>query len=111
MGMLAGKRIDEFKEVGISLGIFGIIAPLVNGVLGAFLAVLIGLSPGSATLFAVLAASASYIAAPAAVRLALPSANPSYYITMSLAITFPFNIVFGIPVYFSISEFLITILR
>lgn len=106
MGMLAGKRIDEFREVGISLGLFGILMPIFNGILGAILATLIGLTVGSVTLFAVLTASASYIVAPAAVRLALPSANPSYYITMSLAITFPFNIVFGIPLYYSIAGFL-----
>jgi hypothetical protein len=106
MGLLAGKRIDEFKEVGISLGLFGILMPIFNGILGAVLASSIGLSVGSTTLFAVLTASASYIAAPAAVRLALPTANPSYYITMSLAITFPFNIVFGIPLYYSIANFL-----
>lgn len=106
MGLLAGRRIDEFKEVGVSLGLFGILMPIFNGILGVTLAAAIGLSIGSATLFAVLTASASYIAAPAAVRLALPYANPSYYITMSLAITFPFNIVFGIPLYYSIAEIL-----
>ncbi len=111
MGLLAGRRIGEFKLVGLKLGFFALLVPLVNGALGGALAILLGLQIGNATLFAVLAASASYIAAPAAVRLALPDANPSYYITMSLAITFPFNIIFGIPIYHSFCEFLFNFLR
>jgi hypothetical protein len=106
MGMLAGNRISEFKSVGIKLGLFALVMPVANGFIGILLATMLGFSAGSAALFGVLSASASYIAAPAAVRLALPSANPSYYITMSLAITFPFNIVFGIPIYYSISQIL-----
>jgi uncharacterized protein len=106
MGMLAGTRIGEFKRVGIKLALFAIVMPLISGAFGAVGATLIGLNIGSATLFAVLSASASYIAAPAAIRIALPKANPAYYITMSLAITFPFNIIFGIPLFYSLSEFL-----
>lgn len=105
MGMLAGTRISEFKRVGILLGAFGIFMPILGGIIGSFAATLLGLGIGASTLFGVLTASASYIAAPAAVRMALPKANPAYYITMSLAITFPFNIIFGIPVYFYLSKF------
>ncbi len=104
MGMLAGKRIGEFKEVGLVLFFFAIIMPVVNAIIAIILASSLGLSEGDRVLFAVLSASASYIAAPAAVRMAIPEANPSYYITMSLAITFPFNIIFGIPFYFYISQ-------
>jgi uncharacterized protein len=111
MGLLAGRRIGEFKKVGISLGIFALVMPVISGIIGSFLGTLIGLGIGSATLFAVLNASASYIAAPAAVRMALPKANPSFYITMSLAITFPFNIIFGIPLYYFFSEFFNNILK
>lgn len=106
MGILAGKRIGEFKEVGIPLFLFAIIMPIINGTIAVFLSSMSGLSEGDQVLFAVLSASASYIAAPAAVRLAIPEANPSYYITMSLAITFPFNIIFGIPLYIHIANFL-----
>ncbi|MEM9227694.1 MAG: sodium-dependent bicarbonate transport family permease, partial [Verrucomicrobiota bacterium] len=70
---------------------------------GLLLAAAIGLSQGGAVMFSVLAASASYIAAPAAVRVSLPEANPGYYVTASLGITFPFNLVLGIPLYFYLS--------
>ena len=63
-----------------------------------------GLSPGGATLLGVLAASASYIAAPAAIRMSLPAANPTFYLTASLAITFPFNIALGVPIYFAVAS-------
>ncbi|MEW6652867.1 MAG: sodium-dependent bicarbonate transport family permease [Bacteroidota bacterium] len=106
MGMIAGKRIEEFKTVGLKLGIVAILFPIINGIIGVLLASFIGLNLGTTTLFGVLAASSSYIAAPAAVRLALPKANPIYYITMSLAITFPFNIILGIPLYYSLSSML-----
>ncbi len=106
MGMIAGKRIEEFTKVGLKLGLFALLFPIVNGIIGSSIAVMFGIGLGSATLFGVLAASSSYIAAPAAVRLALPEANPSYYITMSLAITFPFNIILGIPLYYSLTSML-----
>lgn len=99
MGLLAGSRFGEFKAVGAKLVAFAIIFPIINGLLGAALSGMLGLSAGNGALFGVLAASSSYIAAPAAVRMVLPTANPSYYITMSLAVTFPFNILFGIPLY------------
>ena len=77
--------------------IFAIVMPVVHGVLGAALGTAAGLSNGGATILGMLAASASYIAAPAAVRIALPEANPSLYLTAVLAVTFPFNLAIGIP--------------
>jgi hypothetical protein len=79
---------------------FGIGMPILHGLLGVLTGGAVGLSQGGTTLFGVLAASASYIAAPAAMRISLPEANPSLYLTASLGITFPFNIALGIPLYF-----------
>ncbi len=102
MGMIAGKRISEFRAVGLFLFLFAVIMPVISALVTIVLTGLFGFSTGDSLLFTVLAASASYIAAPAAVRIALPQANPAYYITMSLAITFPFNIILGIPFYYFI---------
>ena len=106
MGLVAGRRLGDLKKAGPFLIAFGIVMPLVNGFIGAAAGVAAGLSVGGATLMATLAASASYIAAPAAVRIALPEANPSLYLTSSLAITFPFNITVGIVVYYFYSDWL-----
>ncbi len=100
MGVVAGRRLEDLRKVGPFLLAFGIIMPLGHGVLGVWLGQLVGLQLGGATLLGVLAASASYIAAPAAIRMSLPSANPTLYLTSALAITFPFNIALGIPIYF-----------
>ncbi|MHB1653016.1 MAG: sodium-dependent bicarbonate transport family permease [Desulfitobacteriaceae bacterium] len=104
MGLTAARRLDEFLRLGKFLTGFAIIMPLVGGSLGLLTSRLIGLSIGDATLLAVLAASASYIAAPAAVRLALPRANPSLSITLVLGVTFPFNILIGIPLYYTLAR-------
>ncbi len=104
MGVTAGRRLGELARMGRFLIGFGVAMPVVAGTLGALVARTVGLSAGGATLFAVLAASASYIAAPAAVRLALPHARPSLAITLSLGITFPFNILLGIPLYFALAH-------
>lgn len=104
MGLVAGRRLGELRKVGPFLLGFGLVAPVVHGCIGAWVGQLIGLSLGGTTLFAVLAASSSYIAAPAAMRLALPDANPTLYLTASLAITFPFNLTFGIPLYYAIAQ-------
>lgn len=106
MGMIAGQRINEFKKVGLFLGMFAIVMPIISALGTVLLCGMFQFSVGDTLLFSVLAASSSYIAAPAAVRIALPQANPAYYITMSLAITFPFNIMFGIPLYYSIINYL-----
>ncbi len=103
-GIVAGKKLFDVWKSGIFLFSFSILIPLFHGTLGILLAKLIGLSSGGAVVFGTLAASASYIAAPSAVRIALPEANPSYYLTMALAITFPFNVTVGIPIYYQISS-------
>ena len=104
MGMVAGRRLEDLKKVGPFLLGFGVLVPLVNGALGVYLGKLVGLELGGATLLGVLSASASYIAAPAAIRISLPEANPTFYLTASLAITFPFNITLGIPIYLEIAR-------
>lgn len=103
-GLVAGRKLSDLKKGGIFLIGFGILFPILHAVLGIFLGHLAGLSLGGATILGVLAASASYIAAPAACRVALPEANPSYYLTAALAITFPFNIMFGLPLYHEIAK-------
>ena len=104
MGLVAGRRLGDLKKVGPFLLGFGIIVPLINGALGVCLGKLTSLELGGATLLGVLAASASYIAAPAAIRMSLPDANPTLYLTSSLAVTFPFNITLGIPIYLEIAR-------
>lgn len=99
MGMVAARRFGDLRQVGLKLVVFAILVPLVNGFLGAGVGAWVGLSEGGTTLMAVLAASASYIAAPAAMRLSLPEANPTLYLTAALAVTFPFNITLGLPLY------------
>lgn len=106
MGIIAAARITDLKKVGFALISLGILIPILHGAVGVAFGVWSGLSVGAAAVLGTMAASASYIAAPPAVRLTLPEANPTYYLTASLAITFPFNLVFGIPLYFKISEIL-----
>ena len=106
LGLVTGGRLSDLRKVGPGLALFGVAMPLLHGFLGVWLGRHAGLGIGGATVLGSLAASASYIAAPAAVRLALPEANPAYYLTSSLAITFPFNIIVGIPVYFHLAQVL-----
>ncbi len=104
MGVVAGARLGDLKKVGPFLLAFGVLWPIVHGCLGAWLGVMAGLSVGGATVLGAMAASASYIAAPPAVRITLPDANPTLYLTSALAITFPFNILFGITIYFRAAQ-------
>ncbi len=104
MGIVAGDRLGDLKKVGPFLLAFGVIMPLIHGAIGVVLGEWAGLSPSGAAVLGTMAASASYIAAPPAVRLTLPEANPTYSLTAALAITFPFNILAGIPVYYSIAQ-------
>lgn len=104
MGLVASRRLAETRVLTRRLVAFGLYMPLIGAAFGLACAALAGLSPGGATLLMVLSASASYIAAPAAMRLAIPKANPAIYITMSLAVTFPFNIIVGIPVYSAVAQ-------
>lgn len=100
MGLVAGRGLREQRgSLGAGAVSFGLLMPLVGASLGLAAALAIGLSPGGAALLTTLAASASYIAVPAAMRVALPEANPSVYLTLSLGVTFPFNLTLGIPLY------------
>lgn len=99
MGLIAAKRIRDLQKTGFFLIAFAIFIPILNAAIGTSIAYAIHMPKGDALLFAVLCASASYIAVPAAMRMSVPQANPSLYISTALAVTFPFNIVFGIPLY------------
>jgi hypothetical protein len=101
LGLLAARRWRVLRVVGWGLPIFGIVVPLLNAALALVLARLVHLAPGNAFLLMVLGASASYIAAPAALRHAIPKASSGLYVPMALAITFPFNIVFGLALYWA----------
>ena len=106
MGMLAADRMGDLRRVGPFLLAFGTLVPLVHGALGVLLGHLAGLSVGGATVLGAMAASASYIAAPSAVRATLPEANPTFSLALALGITFPFNVVIGIPLYWHFASFL-----
>lgn len=106
MGLAAGARLGDLKSTGLFLLGFGMVMPVIHGGLGVALGHWAGLSIGGATVLGAMAASASYIAAPPAVRMTLPEANPTLYLTAALAITFPFNIVLGIPLYFQMASVL-----
>jgi hypothetical protein len=97
MGLVSGERLRDLLKVGPFLVAFGVLMPLFHGFLGAWMGKMAGMNLGGCTVLAAIVSSASYIAAPPAVRLTLPEANPTYSITAALAITFPFNIAFGIP--------------
>ena len=99
MGLIAAAQLPTLRRHGLFIAAFGIVVPLLFAVVGAGLARMLGLSTGGTTVLATLAASASYIAAPAAIRTAVPEANPALSLTAALAVTFPFNIVVGIPLY------------
>jgi len=104
MGVLAAERLRDIRSAGIQVLVLGIAIPIINGIFGAVVGSAVGLSTGGIAVLATLAASASYIAAPAAVRIALPHASPGLYVTASLGVTFPFNLVLGIPLYIAIAE-------
>jgi hypothetical protein len=106
MGIVAGRRLPDVKKAGVGLVAFSLGFPLLAGTLGVFVGEITGLSLGGSVVLGVLTASASYIAAPAAVRLALPEASPGVYLTASLGITFPFNLIFGIPIMFALGNLL-----
>jgi hypothetical protein len=104
MGLVAGGRLADLRRAGPFLIAFGLVVPLLFACVGAVVARLVGLSDGGTALLATMAASASYIAAPTAMRIAVPEANPALSIGASLAITFPFNITLGIPLYLRLAE-------
>jgi hypothetical protein len=100
MGLIVAKQTKELRSRGLFIVIFGVCMPLVSAALGMACGLALNLSVGGTTLLATLAASASYIAVPAAMRLALPEANPGLSLGAVLGVTFPFNILIGIPIYY-----------
>lgn len=108
MGLMAAKNMGEIKGKSPWLIAYAILGPIVHAAVALALASALGLAPGNAGLLMVLAASASYIAVPAVLRYAIPEANPSLYFGMSLGLTFPFNIVLGIPLYMGVAHRLLS---
>lgn len=104
MGITSGKKLKSFVDKGWYALLFAIIVPVINGCAVAYISSTFTDSVGNRFLFAILAASASYIAVPAAMRMAVPKANPSLYLPMALAITFPFNITLGMPLYLCVIQ-------
>lgn len=104
MGMVAARRFGDLRKAGVLLVAFGLVAPVLGASVGILTSYLIGLNPGDALLLTILAASASYIAVPAALRMAIPAANPGVFVPLALGITFPFNVVIGLPVYLDVIE-------
>tara|TARA_Y100000768_G_scaffold84570_1_gene60428 strand:+ start:639 stop:1577 length:939 start_codon:yes stop_codon:yes gene_type:complete len=107
MGTRVAKRIGELKGRSKNLILFALVTPIISSAFALIASVYFSLSPGNATLLMVLAASASYIAVPAVVKDAIPNANPAIYLGLSLGITFPFNIIFGIPIYNELAKYFI----
>jgi uncharacterized protein len=107
MGLIAIRRLRETRALNVRLVALGIVFPVVNGVIALLISSLFGMPVASAATLAILAASASYIAVPAAMRLALPQADPGLSLAMSLAVTFPFNILIGIPLYTIIAKMVV----
>ncbi len=104
LGLVAGARLGELRRYGFGLVAFALLAPMGLALLGALGGKLVGLSVGGVAIMAALAASASYIAAPTAMRIAVPQANAALSITAALGITFPFNVVIGIPLYLKLAQ-------
>jgi hypothetical protein len=107
MGLLVARQLRQVRDVGPFLIAVALVTPLVGATLALGISTLLGFSVGDATLLAVLAASGSYIVVPAVLRSAIPEARPSRYFTMSLAVTFPFNIIVGIPLYYFAAQLLL----
>ena len=106
MGLLAARRLTQTKALNARLASLAVVLPLVNGTIGVLIGAALGLDPAVSATLGILAASASYIAVPAAMRLALPEADPGIYLSMSLGITFPFNIIFGITLFAAVARLL-----
>ena len=107
MGTRVAKRVGELKGRGLSLIAFALLMPLIGSFISLLASIYFGLTVGNATLLMVLTASASYIAVPAVVKDAIPDANPAIYLGLSLGVTFPFNIIFGIPLYNELAKYFI----
>ncbi len=102
MGIVSGRKLNDFLKSGLFTALFAVVIPLINGSLVAFFSSLVTDDPGNRFLLSVLAASASYIAVPAAMKLAAPKANPGIFLPMALAVTFPVNLTIGMPLFLSI---------
>lgn len=111
MGIITSQRFVDLRKVGVYLIAFGMIMPIISACIGLTIAYFTGLSMGGAIVVCTMAASASYIAAPAAMRIALPEANTTYYLTSSLGVTFPFNIIIGIPLYYELAKLMYRLLE
>jgi len=111
MGTIAGGKLTDLRKAGWFLVLFGIVMPPLNALGGLMVGVLTGLSVGGTALLGLLAASCSYIVAPAAMRLALPKANPALYLGISVGVTLPFNLLVGIPLYYYLADYLVGIFR
>lgn len=105
MGVKTSQQMSSLKSTGVFLVFFAIVMPLISGSIGLALGKFIGMSPGGGFILSILAASSSYIAAPSAVKIAVPQANPTISLTASLAITFPFNIIVGIPLFYALVQY------
>ena len=104
MGIISGRKLNDFFKNGWFTSIFAILIPLLNGCLIAILSGFVTADIGNRFMFSILAASASYIAVPAAMKIAVPKANPGIFLPMALAVTFPFNITVGMPIYYLIVQ-------
>ena len=111
MGIIAGGRLADLWKAGWFLVLFGIVMPPLNALGGLTVGVVSGLSVGGTMLLGLLAASCSYIVAPAAMRMALPKANPALYLGISVGVTLPFNLLVGIPLYYYLADYLVGIVR
>ncbi|MFK7910715.1 MAG: sodium-dependent bicarbonate transport family permease [Akkermansiaceae bacterium] len=109
LGTVAAGRMRDMTQAGWRLVALGCFIPAVHGLIGTFAGVMVGMSPGGAAVLGAMVGSASYIAAPAAVRIALPEASPGIYLTLALGITFPFNLLVGIPLFLRTAEWLATL--
>jgi hypothetical protein len=105
MGLITSMQLGSLRRDGLFLIVFGIIVPLIFGAIGAYAGTLMGFSVGGTAILATLLASASYIAVPAAMRISVPEANPTLSLSASLGVTFPFNILIGIPIYYSMAKY------
>jgi hypothetical protein len=106
LGLVAARRLKEIDGFPKALALFGVYMPLVAATISLTTSYLLGFDLGTTILLTTLAASASYIAVPAAMKIALPDANPAYYVTLSLCITFPFNLIIGVPLYTELAKFI-----
>jgi hypothetical protein len=111
MGVVCGERVGSLRHAGVRLAFFAVVMPCVGGVIGAAVGTALGLGIGGSACLATLAASASYIAVPAAMRIAVPSASPALSLTASLGVTFPFNVTVGIPLYLHVARWMHHVLR